>query len=127
MLKNCAPEERERGIMHWYHENDSVNEKVKSVVFTVEERNRQLWGVAECRVVGTLTSEEMSTLTDYIGGQASDGWGEGLEQREIRVDGGAELYVHLWNSDNWSIMTEAERFAPEQERTSPQMGGMTFG
>ncbi len=127
LIDNRMPEERERGIMHWYDENDSVNDKVKSVVFTAEERKGQLWGVAECLVTGTLTPEELSTLTDYIEGQAADGWGEGLEQREIHVDGGAELYVHLWNSDHWSIMTEAERFAPRQERTSPQMGGMTFG
>ncbi len=121
LIDNRMPEERERGIMHWYDENDSVNDKVKSVVFTAEERNGQLWGVAECRVTGTLTPEEMSTLTDYIGGQASDGWGEGMEQREIRVDGGAELYVHLWNSDSWSIMTEEECFSPKVAEGLPEL------
>lgn len=115
LIKNRLPEEMESGIMHWYDEDDGVQQKVKSVVFTVEERNRELWGVAECKVVGTLTSSELDTLKDYISGQASDGWGEGFEQRPIGIDRDTELYVHLWNSESWRIQTEEECFAPEQE------------
>ena len=111
LVKNRLPEETERGIMHWYGDQDSVNEKVESVVFEAEARDGQLWGVANCKIAGTLNDREMERLKDYISGQAADGWGEGFEQREIDV-GDGDLYVHLWSWDDWEIHTEEEQFGP---------------
>ena len=53
--------------------------------------------------------------------RAGVGWlGEGFEQRVIRVAEGS-LNVHPWNSGEWSIQTDEERFGQQQ------MGGMTLG
>lgn len=121
LINNRMPEESESGIMHWYGKEDSVDEKVRSVVFTAEERNGWLWGVAECRVVGTLTPEELTTLIGYISSQVADVWGAHFKQQKICVDNGAELYIRLWNSDNWSIMTEEERFTPRLAEGLPEL------
>ena len=120
LFKNRMQEEQVRGIMYWYRKPDSVNDKVHSVVFDVEQRHGRLWGVAECQISGELSAEELATLKKYISGQASDGWGEGFEQQEIALDGGRELYVHLWQDEDWSIRTEQERFEPYRDKL-PQL------
>ncbi|MGN0979409.1 MAG: DUF4314 domain-containing protein [Candidatus Avoscillospira sp.] len=121
LLDYRMPEEAERGIMHWYGDQDSVNEKVKSVVFEAEVRDGQLWGVANCKVVGTLNEKEMERLKDYISGQASDGWGEGFEQQEIETREGG-MYVHLWSFDaDWDIQTEEKRFGPKLADRLPEI------
>ena len=112
MVRNRVPEEAERGLMLWC-DKEFLDVKVRSAVFTAEARGGRLWGVAECQVVGQLSPEELTSLKDYLTGQAADGVGEGLEQQAIRVDGG-ELYVHLWQSEGWSIQTEGERFGQTQ-------------
>jgi len=118
IVRERAPDETERGLMKYYDEDDSVNRNVQSYVFTVEQVQDKLMGVAECRVKGDLTPEELERLKDGISGQASDGFGEGFEQRPIKTADG-EINVSLWSSDkSWSIMTQDEL---EQNR---QMGGM---
>ena len=94
LIKSRMPEETERGLMYWYGKADSINTKVHSAVFTLKK---------------------------YITGQAADGWGEHFEQCEILVDGGSELYVHLWNSDDWSIQTEQECFTPKLAERLPEL------
>lgn len=120
LVKYRMPEEAARGIMHWYDTPDSVNDKVRSVTFNVERRDGRLWGIAECQISGELSAAELTTLKEYIEGQASDGWGEGFEQHEIAVGRGSELYVHLWQDYGWSIQTEQERFRAHFEKL-PEM------
>jgi hypothetical protein len=118
IVRERAPDETERGLMKYYDEDDSVNRNVQSYVFTVEQVQDKLMGVAECRVKGDLTPEELERLKDGISGQASDGFGEGFEQRPIKTADG-EINVSLWSSDkSWSIMTQDEL---EQNQ---QMGGI---
>ncbi|BAE81859.1 DUF4314 domain-containing protein [Desulfitobacterium hafniense] len=122
ILKERTPEKTERGLMKYYHEDDGVGQKVKSLFFTVEQVGSKLMGVAECRVQGDLGDAELEQLKDYVSGQASDGFGEGFEQHPIKV-GSDELYVSLWTaSKGWSISTK-----DELEATGQQMGGMQLG
>ena len=37
------------------------------------------------------------------------------------MDDGGELYVHLWNSDEWSIQTEQELFSPKLAEGLPEL------
>ena len=74
-----------------------------------------------------LSQEELQEFTEYITGQYSDGWGEGFEQRDIKVDGGT-LNVHFWHPDieqpkMYEKKTEQIPTKPEKQRPKLQFLG----
>ena len=74
-----------------------------------------------------LPTQSDTEISFVLMGHYSEGHpleGESFEQREIDAGGDKELYVHLWQWDNWSIQTEEERFGQEQTQ---QIGGMALG
>ena len=118
--KEKLPDEGERGLAVYL--DDDLSQKVYSINPSVEEWNGELWGVTEVQTHGSLSAPEFVELTEWLSSQFSDGWGEGLEQREIKIDDG-ELYLSFWDS--------SDRFfiKPEDElKGSQSFGfGMTMG
>ena len=75
-------------------QNPGVKAKVLSAIPSVEIRNGELMGCTTVKLRDPLTDTEMKDFQDYLKGQFSDGWGEGVEQREIQTGDGV-LYVHF--------------------------------
>lgn len=59
LVKYRMPEEVNRGIMHWYDTPDSVNDKVRSVTFSVERRNGKLWGMEQIRIIKEMRDADV--------------------------------------------------------------------
>ena len=120
--RDRLPDEIHRGLMHYYNEHDSVNGKVEKYEFSVEMVGDELLGVAILTLNDDLNSRELKKIKDDITGQASDGWGEGFEQREIETDIG-DIYISFWNSGkDWFIKSAEEMGITENQI----MGGMKF-
>ena len=108
------PEEEHRGLMVYFDRNPAVSEKVFSAIPSVKEISGELMGVFECQITEALTDNELRDLREYLSGQASDGWGESVEQRPIKTADYGEIYVSFWNDgSDWSLQT-AEEMGLEQ-------------
>ena len=120
--KEKLPDEGERGLAVYL--DDDLSRKVHSINPTVEEWNGELWGVTEVQTHGSLSAPELVELTEWLSSQFSDGWGEGLEQREIKIDDG-ELYLSFWDSsDRFFIKPEDELKDNQSFGFGMTMGGM---
>ena len=116
-------QEGERGLAE-YLDNQLLKQRVVSMFPGIEEVNGCLYGVMTMVSRGDLTAQEMGAVIESWSGQASDGWGEGFEQREIETPEG-ELYVSFWQSgDSFEILPEDAFFNRLRESSGPQMGGM---
>lgn len=116
-------QEGERGLAK-YLDNQLLKQRVVSMFPGIEEVNGCLYGVMTMVSRGDLTAQEMGAVIESWSGQASDGWGEGFEQREIETPEG-ELYVSFWQSgDSFEVLPEDAFFNRLRESSGPQMGGM---
>ena len=108
-------------LMQYYHEDDSVRSKVVSAVPSVEIHGNKLCGCLNVELKEALLDDEQTVLCNYISGQYSDGWCEGFEQRDIRVDDGT-LAVHFWQEDGFKMTPEREMQQESATRaTRPKM------
>ena len=87
--------ENDRGLAEYLHD-EALNEKVYRLYPSVEIVDGELWGVMNAGLKETLSAEEIAELLDFVTGQNSDSYGEGLEQRPIKTPDG-EIYVSFWN------------------------------
>ena len=108
-------------LMQYYHEDDSVRSKVVSAVPSVEICGNKLCGCLTVELKEPLLDDEQTVLCNYISGQYSDGWGEGFEQRNIRVEDGT-LAVHFWQEDGFKMTPSFEKIPkPEKNSLRPKM------
>ena len=115
-------------LMQYYHEDDSVRRKVVSAVPSVEICGNKLCGCMNVELREPLNEGEQAVLCDYISGQYSDGWGEGFEQRDIRVEDGT-LAVHFWQDHDFELkrdvpdMTEFNKLLNRPKKPKMQLIG----
>lgn len=115
------PEEEHRGLMVYFDDDPAVSEKVFSAIPSVKEINGELMGVFECQITEALTDNELRDLREYLLGQASDGWGESVEQRPIKTADYGEIYVSFWNDgSDWSLQTAEEMGLEQTEDLSEE-------
>ena len=108
-------------LMQYYHEDDSVRGKVVTDIPSVEVHGNKLCGCLTVELKEPLLDDEQTVLCNYISGQYSDGWGEGFEQRDIRVDDGT-LAVHFWQEDGFKMTPSFEKIPkPEKNSLRPKM------
>ena len=115
-------------LMQYYHEDDSVRNKVVTAVPSIEVHGNKLCGCLTVELREPLNEGEQAALCDYISGQYSDGWGEGFEQRDIRVEDG-KLYVHFWQDHDFELkrdvpdMTEFNKLLNRPKKPKMQLIG----
>jgi hypothetical protein len=136
---NRYPEDELAQYIHEDGERDScIYGVVTEIWVNVKNINGTLYSWTEVTANRELNEIEKEALLDYLSGQFSDGYGEGLEQQEfnsytdtdlveewdeeeqetymeeyeVRVD----MYLHLWQSKNFHLeFVDAEEEEPKKK------------
>ena len=120
------PEDELAQYIHESGERDGMLYGVVTEIWVgVKNINGKLYSWTEVTANRELNEIEKEALLDYLTGQFSDGYGEGLEQREFNsytdtdvveewdeeeqetymeeVETRVDMYLHLWNSKNFNL------------------------
>ena len=121
-------------LAQYIHEDGERDSQIYGVVTDIRVNVKNIKGTlyswTEVTANRELTEIEKEALLDYLTGQFSDGYGEGLEQREFNsytetdvveewdeeeqetymeeVETRVDMYLHLWNSKNFNLAFEVE-------------------
>lgn len=105
---------------YFYGSNGAVG-KLKEIHFGTQNVDGVLYGSIRVELTEPLTPEENEEIREYLISQAADGYGEGIEQREIRIPDG-EMYVSFWNSNEDYFMYNESEF--DNYLQDLEMGGI---
>ena len=109
-------------MAHYFNGSESARAKLISAVWDVEEADGELFGVIRTGLREAFSPAEEQEWIEELIGQAADGFGEGLEQREIHTDDG-DLYVSFWNDGDDYFMENESDFR-QRMTDSPHFGNI---
>ena len=100
--------------------SDGAALKLKEIHFGTQNVDGVLYGKIRVELTETLTEEEDAEIKKFLIGQCADGFGDGLEQREVEIPEGI-MYVSFWNADDYFMLNEEEF---DERLTGLEMGGI---
>ena len=89
----------------YFSGSDGAVSKLKEIHFGTQNVDGIIYGKIRVELTEQLTEEEDVETKEFLIGQCADGFGEGLEQREIEIPEGI-MYVSFWNADDYFMPNE---------------------
>lgn len=96
-------------MAYYFDGSETAKDKLVSAIWDVKEVNGTLYGVIHTHLTEKFTPEEEKAWVDELIGQAADGFGEGFEQREIKIDDGY-ICVSFWNGSDDYFMENQDDY-----------------
>ena len=94
-------------LAKYFAGSDEAVSKLKEIHFGTQNVDGVLYGKIRVELNEPLNTSENAEIREFLIGQCADGFGEGLEQREIEIPEGI-MYVSFWNADDYFMLNEEE-------------------